>query len=93
MLKGKTSTGFEYEISDDALGDWEITEALVDIDDGKYSAAVKVIRLLLGADQAKKLKEHCRDKESGRVTQKAMFAELADILSSSNSDDDKSKNA
>ena len=93
MLKGKTSTGFEYEISDDALGDWEITEALVDIDDGKYSAAVKVIRLLLGADQAKKLKEHCRDKESGRVTQKAMFSELADILSSSNSEGDKSKNA
>lgn len=93
MLKGKTSTGFEYEISDDALGDWEVTEALVDIDDGKYSEAVKVIRLLLGADQAKKLKEHCRDKESGRVTQKAMFSELADILSSSNSDGDKSKNA
>lgn len=93
MLKGKTSTGFEYEISDEALGDWEVTEALVDIDDGKYSAAVKVLRLLLGADQAKKLKEHCRDKESGRVTQKAMFSELADILKGSDSKDDKEKNA
>jgi hypothetical protein len=54
---------------------------------------VKVLRLLLGADQAKKLKEHCRDKESGRVTQKAMFSELADILKGSDSEDEKEKNA
>lgn len=93
MLKGKTSTGFEYEIADEALGDWEVTEALVDIDDGKYSAAVKVLRLLLGKDQMKRLKEHRRDKETGRISQSAMFEELADILKGSGSEDEKAKNA
>ena len=48
MLKGKTSTGFEYELSDGALSDWEVLEELVNIDEGHYSAAVKLLTAVTG---------------------------------------------
>ncbi len=91
MLKGKTSSGFEYELSDEALNDWEVLEALTDIDEGHYSGTVRVLRGLLGDEQLKALKEHCRG-EDGRITQTGMFSELADILKGSGAEDEKEKN-
>lgn len=88
----KTSSGFEYQIADGALDDWEVLEALVDIENGHYSAAVKILKLLLGDEQAKQLKEYCRDKKTGRVPKGKMFTELSDILSPK-SEEDGSKNA
>lgn len=92
MLKGKTSTGFEYELEDDALNDWEVLEDLTDIDDGHYGGAVRVLRRLLGDNQMKALKEHCRG-ENSRITQSAMVNELADILKGTGAEDEKEKNA
>lgn len=92
-INGKTSSGFEFHIEEAALDDWEVLEAIVDINSGHYSAAVRVLKLLLGDEQTKKLKEHCRNKETGRVPKNAMFRELSDILSLSGSDrNDRSKN-
>jgi hypothetical protein len=93
MLTGKTSSGFEYSISDEALSDWEVLEALTEIDDGHYSAAVRVVNLLFDKEQKKALMEHCRDKKTGRVPQKNIFTELSEILTGSGSDDEKAKNA
>jgi hypothetical protein len=92
MLKGKTSTGFEYELSDGALSDWEVLEELVNIDEGHYSAAVKLLTLLLGAEQGKLLKEHCRDRRSGRIPRDKVLAELGEILRGVGSEDGKEKN-
>lgn len=93
MLKGKTTSGFAFEIKDDALGDWELLEALADVDDGKHSAVVKVARQLLDKAQLDRLKEHCRDGKTGRVSQNKMFSELADILKGTGAEDEKAKNA
>lgn len=92
MLKGKTSTGFEYELEDDALNDWEVLEDLTDIDDGHYGGAVRALRRLLGDNQMKALKEHCRG-ENGRITQSAMVNELADILKGTGAAEGAEKNA
>ena len=91
-IRGKTASGFEFTIAESALDDWEVLEAIVDIGSGHYSAAVRVLKLLLGEKQTGSLKEHCRDKETGRVPKNAMFRELSDILSLSGRDTDKSKN-
>jgi len=79
-INGKTTSGFEFFIDEKALDDWEVLEALVDIDSGHFGAAVRVLKLLLGEKQVKELKEHCRDKQTGRVPRDAMFSELSEIL-------------
>lgn len=84
MIKGKTKTDFEFEIEEDVLDDWELLEALVDIDNGHIGGAVTALTLLLGDKQLKKLKEHCRNESTGKVSQKSMFEELSDILKSGN---------
>lgn len=79
MIAGKTKTGFEFSIEDGVLDDWELLEVLADIDDGKTQKIGTAIKLLLGADQAKALKEHCRNDE-GRVPTSAMMAEMGEIF-------------
>lgn len=79
MIAGKTKTGFEFFVEDGALDDWELLEVLADIDDGKTQKIGTAIKLLLGADQARALKEHCRNDE-GRVPTSAMMAEVGEIF-------------
>ena len=79
MIAGKTKTGFEFSIEDGALDDWELLEVLADIDDGKTQKLGAAIKLLLGDEQAKALKEHCRNDE-GRVPTSAMMKEIGDIF-------------
>ena len=38
MLKGITKSGFDYEIEDKALDNWELLESLVAIDEGDTAA-------------------------------------------------------
>lgn len=79
MIAGKTSSEFSFEISEAALDDWELLEILSDIDDGKTQKLGAAIKLLLGDEQAKALKEHCRNDE-GRVPTSAMMKEIGDIF-------------
>ena len=74
----KTSTGFEFEIVPDAFDDWELIELLAEVGDGNLLKVPAVLNRLIGAESAKALKEHCR--VDGRVTIKAMDAELTEIL-------------
>jgi hypothetical protein len=74
----KTSTGFEFDVSADALDDWELLEELAELEtDG--SKIISVCRRLMGADGAQRLKEHCRG-ENGRVSITAMDNELSEIF-------------
>lgn len=93
MLKGITKSGFDYEIEDKALDNWELLESLVAIDEGDTAAVIKVARQLLSKAQLGSLKEHCRDKDTGIVSRNKMLAEIADILKGEGSEGDKTKNA
>lgn len=93
MLKGITKSGFEYEVEDKALDSWELLESLVEVDEGNVGAIVKVARQLLDKRQLDKLKEHCRDIDTGIVSRNKMLAEIADILKGEGSEGDKTKNA
>ena len=78
MLKGKTSTGFNFSIPKDTLDNYELVEALGDIDTNPL-AITKVVNLLLGEEQKDKLKEHVRNKQ-GVVTSTALMGEIEDIF-------------
>lgn len=78
MLKGKTATGFEYEVEDQILDDYEIVEMLGDLEDNPL-VMPKLITKILGRDQLAELKEHLRDK-NGVVSTTAMTKELESIF-------------
>lgn len=79
MIKGKTKTGFEYEIKDEVLDDMELVEALARTGTDP-SAIIEAMERILGAEQKKKLYEHARQKD-GHVSIAACEAELEEILS------------
>ena len=66
MIKGKTESGFNFKIDEATFNDMELLELLVDADNGNYLAISKVLDIILGQDQKKKLYDHVRN-DNGRV--------------------------
>ena len=91
MIKGKTATGFSFSIDEDARDDMELLETITRIDDGETQLAPKVIGLLLGEEQKKKLYDHCRGK-SGRASATRVFEELKSIFDELGKTDSETKN-
>ena len=83
MIKGKTSTGFEFELEDEVLDDYELLENLQKTDDGDTRCIIKVVDSLLGEEQKKRLKDHVRS-EKGRVSAKRLVDEVTEIFKSCN---------
>lgn len=86
MYTGKTQSGFEFSVNDNAKDDMELLDALIDIDDGDTSSLKTAIVRLLGKDQKKALYEHCRG-EDGIVSASAVLGEFAEILNSLQDDE------
>lgn len=82
-MKAKLNDGFEVEIIDEVIDDWEFLEVLSSIDEGETGQIVKVAKMLLGEDGVKLLKEHFRDK-NGRVKSSVMVDALTEIMESAN---------
>lgn len=78
MLKGKTETGFSYEVSDESLNDYELVEVLAEVDTNPLLLP-KLVDKLLGKEQKKKLLDHLRT-EDGKVPIDAVSAEIMDIF-------------
>ena len=92
MVKGKTATGFNFKITDDARDDMELLENIARFDRGERDVLPMLIEGLLGAEQKSKLYDHCRSK-TGRVSAKGVLTEVADILKIiQESDDTATKN-
>lgn len=84
MIKGTTTTGFEFELEDEVLDDYELLEVLVEVDKGNYGLVTKMVDILLGESQKEALKNHIR-KNTGRVSAKKMMEEISEIFQASNS--------
>lgn len=82
MITGKTESGFEFELNEDYLDDYEMLEKIREIDEGNITVITDVVPSLLGQEQKERLKEHIR-KETGKVSIKDMVYELGQILSES----------
>ena len=80
MVKGKTATGFNFKITDEARDDMELLENISRFDRGEKDLLPMLIEGLLGEEQKKKLYDHCRSEKTGRVSAKAVLTEVADIM-------------
>ncbi len=81
MVKGLTKSGFSYEIDEEILDDYEFLEILLKIDEGEISYSIKMVDMLLGEEQKKRLKDHVRT-ENGRVPATKLISEALEIFSS-----------
>ncbi|OFI49523.1 hypothetical protein BG261_02790 [Floricoccus tropicus] len=77
-IKGKTKTGFAYKVPEENLNNYELLELISEIETNPLVAST-VMRMLLGSEQTKKLKEHVRD-ENGIVAADKMMEEFQDIF-------------
>ncbi len=78
MIKGKTSSGFEFQISKDVANDYELLENLAELEDNPLILG-KVVKQILGEEQTKKLKDHIRNK-NGIVPTDKMTKEIIEIF-------------
>lgn len=78
MITGKTESGFEYNISKERLNNYELAETLGELEENPLLMG-KVVNLMLGKEQTKRLKDHLRTKD-GFVPSELMEAEITEIL-------------
>lgn len=81
---GITSTGFKYEITDAAMNDAELLDALVEADEGNAVSMIRAITKLLGKDQKKRLYDHVRN-DDGIVPilgELSLVSEITEIMQS-----------
>lgn len=87
MIKGKTKTGFEFELDERIGTDWRIVSniALAESDDmsDKVKGASALVSLLCGNNE-KKLMKHIADNNDGFVPMPAVMNELRDMIQGSN---------
>lgn len=79
MEKGKTKSGFEFEIDEAVFDDWDLLERLNAIDKGNTAIVVDVAHDVLGEDQLERLKDHLRA-DTGKLTITAMSDALGEIF-------------
>lgn len=58
IIKGKTQSGFEFEIDKDRLDNMEFIDLLADLREGDYLKFSKLADFMLGKEQKAKLYEH-----------------------------------
>lgn len=78
MITGKTKSGFEYEISEKRLNNYELVEVLAEVDENPLLLP-KTLIMLLGKEQTEKLKNHLRDEE-GFVDTDKISEEMVEIF-------------
>lgn len=80
MMSGKTPSGFEYEIDENALNNYELMEKINELDENPL-VLTKVVTMILGKEQTEKLKDHIR-LENGTVPIEKMSDEIMQIFNS-----------
>ncbi len=81
MFTGKTKSGFEYEIPKSTFDNMELVDAIAESDEGNPVATSRMVNLLLGAKQRKRLYDHLRA-EDGRVPVEGVIKAVNDIFTS-----------
>ena len=81
MIKGKTKSGFEFEISKDVVNDYELVENLAELEENPLLLG-KIVNQILGKEQTARLKDHVRN-EKGIVPTDRMTQEIIEIFQNS----------
>lgn len=80
MISGKTKSGFKYSVEEERLNNYELLEAIGELEDDPL-ILTKVVDLLLGKEQKKELKNHVRT-EDGLVPTDKLSEEITEIFKS-----------
>lgn len=78
VKKGKTSSGFVFQLDEKRLNNYELVEAISEIE-GNPLVFPRLLKLLLGDEAAAALKDHVRD-EDGLVSVERMTEEITEIF-------------
>lgn len=78
MIKGKTKTGFEFELDTKVLDDYEVLELYESVAETGIGAKKLLVRLI-GEEGYNRLKEHCRKKD-GTISARRIGYEMIDIF-------------
>lgn len=78
MITGKTASGFDYSIDSDSLNNYELLEKIGEMEENPF-ILTKVVNMVLGKDQADKLKDHLR-LDNGTVPIEKMTSEITEIF-------------
>lgn len=78
MITGKTDSGFEFEIDEKILDDYELIESLAEVEDGDTLEIVKVTNKVLG-DNKEKAFDFIRS-QCGYVSTDAVTKLIKDIF-------------
>lgn len=81
MAKIKTESGFECEIDLEKIKNYELVEALAELEENALTLP-KVVNMIFGKEQTGKLKDHLRT-EDGVVPVEKMMNEIKEIFESS----------
>ena len=93
MVKGKTTSGFEFEIPDGLAKDFRFIKAYSMIKSGDQEkaldGAIKLVSVIFSNEaEEERLYEHLAKQNEGRVPMDVLFAELDDIIASMKQDPD-----
>lgn len=78
MIRGKLESGFEYEVAEEVRDNMELLDAIVEADENPLAVS-KVVKLLLGENQRRKLYDHLRT-DKGNVPILAVSNAVAEIF-------------
>lgn len=81
MIKGKTSSGFNYTISDSSLNNFELLEVMGEVDKNPLLIP-KMVLLLLGEKQKTELLNHLRTTD-GTVPNDVVSNEIMEMIKGS----------
>lgn len=83
MIKGATSSGFEYEVNEKVLSDWTFVKAVAASgskdNTRQMEGYTKLVNLLLGDEAEERLCEHLRQ-EDGLVPVEKISGEVLEIM-------------
>lgn len=79
MVKGKTASGFEFEIDPRNIQDMAFLDLLDEIEGGNPLRWGRVARVMLGDDQKRKFYDYLKD-EDGHVPVERTIEELGEML-------------
>ena len=93
MIKGKTSSGFEYEVDERIIKDWRFAKALAKLSGeplDKMSATIDIASMLLNNGQEESLMKHVE--MDGFVDSGKMEHEIVEIINGLKQDNEEIKN-
>ena len=82
MIKGKTTSGFEFEINEEQLNDYRFLKEVARVEDNPLRFPF-LLEKMLSEEQEERLMKHLEDKE-GRVDPDKVMEEVKDIFQSTN---------